>query len=375
MISRYIADRHYEKRYEVILPNVFGVMLLVTVASGLIGLIITSLLMESSYIYKILLVIGFVILCNIWIIVLLLSALKEWKSIVLAFFVGYTVTVVSSYLLSVYQEEGLLAGFILGHAILMLYLLKLITDNYSANKLLAFDFLNSKQVYFILALTGLIYNIGIWSDKFLFWFNPDTSKSAVGFLRYSPIYDLPIFLAYLSIIPGMAVFLVRIETDFVEKYKEFYNTINDSGTLEEIKRLKSNMIYTIKQAIYEIFKVQGMTIIILIGTGEHLLKLMSIPEVYKPLLSICLIGVGVQVVFMSILNVLFYFDQRVVAFKLSLLFLLANVSFTAITQYLGPSYYGYGFVLSLTLSSIVGFLILSRKLDMLEYETYMIRSS
>jgi uncharacterized membrane protein len=375
MISRYVADRHYEKNYEVILPNIFGVMSLVTVTSGLVGLIITDLFLDSSYIYNLLLVIGFVILSNIWIIVLLLSALKKWRSIVVAFFVGYTVTVVAAYLLSSYQEEGLLAGFILGHSILMIYLLKLVTDYYSAKKLLAFDFMSSKHVYYILALTGLIYNVGIWADKFLFWFNPDTSEKAVGFLRYSPIYDLPIFIAYLSIIPGMAVFLVRIETDFVEIYKKFYNAINESGTLDEIKRLKSNMIYTIKQAIYEIFKVQGMTIIILIGTGEHLLKLMSIPEVYTPLLSICLIGVGVQVVFMSILNVLFYFDQRKFAFKLTALFLIANISFTTITQYLGPSFYGYGFVLSLTVSSIVGFLVLSKKLDMLEYETYMIRSS
>jgi uncharacterized membrane protein len=375
MISRYVADRYYEKKYDIILPNILGVMLLVTVTSGLIGFVITILLLDSSYIYNVLLVIGFVILNNIWIIVILLSALKKWKSIVIAFFAGYTVTVLTAYLLSVYQEEGLLAGFILGHTILMLYLLRLITNNYSAKKLFAFDFMSSKQVYYILALTGLIYNIGIWVDKFLFWFNPDTSEKAVGFLRYSPIYDLPIFLAYLSIIPGMAVFLVRIETDFVEKYKEFYSAINESGTLDEIKRLKSSMIYTIKQAIYEIFKVQGMTIIILIGTGEHLLKLMGIPEVYKPLLSICLIGVGVQIVFMSILNVLFYFDQKILAFKLAALFLIANVFFTAITQYLGPSYYGYGFVLSLTLSSIVGFLVLSKKLDMLEYETYMIGSS
>jgi uncharacterized membrane protein len=374
MISRYIADRHYENNYEVILPNILGVMLLVTVVSGLAGLISTSLLIESSYIYKILLIIGFVILSNIWILVLLLSALKEWKSIVAAFFIGYTVTVVAAYFLSVYQEEGLLAGFILGHAILLLCLLRLITNHYSANKLLAFEFLSTKHVYYILALTGLIYNTGIWADKFLFWFNPDTSEKAEGFLRYSPIYDLPIFIAYLSIIPGMAVFLLRIETDFVEKYQEFYNAINESGTLDEIKRLKSNMIYAIKQAVYEILKVQGMTIIILIGTGEHLLKLLSIQEVYIPLLSICLIGVGVQVVFMSILNIIFYFDQRALAFKLTALFLISNVTLTTITQYLGPAYYGYGFVLSLTLSSIVGFLVLSKKLDVLEYETYMLRS-
>ena len=67
-----------------------------------------------------------------------------------------------------------------------------------------------------LVAVGLLYNLGIWADKFMFWFFPPTSQPIIGALRASLIYDLPVFLSYLSIIPGMAVFLVRIETDFVE---------------------------------------------------------------------------------------------------------------------------------------------------------------
>ena len=37
------------------------------------------------------------------------------------------------------------------------------------------------------------------------------------------------FLAYLSIIPGMAVFLLRMETDFVEQYRKFYAAINEGA--------------------------------------------------------------------------------------------------------------------------------------------------
>ncbi|MFX5494607.1 exopolysaccharide Pel transporter PelG, partial [Acinetobacter baumannii] len=76
--------------------------------------------------------------------------------------------------------------------------------------------LDRRQVFVSLLLTGLCYNLGIWIDKFIFWFNPSTSDLGIGPLRASILYDLPIFLAYLSIIPGMAVFLVRIETDFAE---------------------------------------------------------------------------------------------------------------------------------------------------------------
>lgn len=65
-------------------------------------------------------------------------------------------------------------------------------------------------------LTGLFYNLGIWVDKFIFWLHPVTGSTVIGPLRASLVYDLPVFLAYLAIIPGMAVFLVRMETDFVE---------------------------------------------------------------------------------------------------------------------------------------------------------------
>ncbi|MGC8001539.1 exopolysaccharide Pel transporter PelG, partial [Salmonella enterica] len=65
---------------------------------------------------------------------------------------------------------------------------------------------------------GLLYNTAIWIDKAMFWYTPETSQAIIGPLRASVIYDLPVFLAYLSIIPGMAIFLLRMETDFVEDY-------------------------------------------------------------------------------------------------------------------------------------------------------------
>ena len=70
----------------------------------------------------------------------------------------------------------------------------------------------------------------------------------------------------------MAVFLVRIETDFAEHYELFYRAIRDGGTLDEIMRIKNDMVYAIRQGIYEIFKVKGMTVVILIGLGGHLLE-------------------------------------------------------------------------------------------------------
>ena len=39
---------------------------------------------------------------------------------------------------------------------------------------------------------------------------------------------------------------------------------------------------------------------------------------------------------------------------------------------LGPSFFGYGFAGSITITIFVGFIILSRTLEDLEYETFML---
>jgi len=215
--------------------------------------------------------------------------------------------------------------------------------------------------------------MAIWADKFIFWFNPATSEAIIGPLRASFIYDLPIFLAYLSIIPGMAVFLVRMETDFVEQYDLFYHAVREGGTLDELEYHRHNMILTVRHGLYEIFKVQSITIMLSILFAPQLLKALSISQLYLPLFYIDLIGVLLQIIFMALLNVLFYLDKRAIALWMCLLFLVSNVIFTLASQWLGPLYYGYGFSLSLLLTCSITAIIISDKFNRLTYETFMLQ--
>ena len=109
-------------------------------------------------------------------------------------------------------------------------------------QLIRFDFARADMLYPSLMAIGLLYNLGIWVDKFMFWYFPDTSDAVIGHLQASVIYDLPVFLSYLSIIPGMAVFLVRFETDFVEWYDKFYNAVRDGGSLDYIEQMRDEQV-------------------------------------------------------------------------------------------------------------------------------------
>jgi uncharacterized membrane protein len=372
-LSRFIADRLFEKKPYLVLPNLLGAMTVTSLVSGAVGTLLGITLFQEPLPYRVLLITNFVTLSNIWIVVVVLSSLKAYRQVLFAFAIGCAVVVGAALSLQRFGVPGLLSGFLLGHAVLLFVLLGLVMRRYPGQGLVSFQFLRRSQLYPSLMMTGLLYNLAIWSDKFLFWWNPATSEHVIGPLRASMMYDIPIFLSYLSIVPGMSVFLVRIETDFVECYDAFYNAVRGGDTLANLERLKDRMVYVVRQGIYEIFKVQGLTVIVLILCGRYLLAALGISQGYLYLFYIDVIAAGMQVLLLAILNVFFYLDQRRITLGLSVMFLFLNTGFTWVTQQLGPSYYGYGFALSMLLTCLTGLWLLSSQLDSLEYETFMMQ--
>ncbi|MNZ25686.1 hypothetical protein D3C78_428560 [compost metagenome] len=371
--TRFISDRLFEKQRQLVMPNLVGILLLVTIASGMLAIILLGTLFDEPFVYRLLVMANFVVLCNLWLVIIFLSGMKAYRRILGVMFVGYLLMVVSAWLLRFLQLEGLLLGLLIGHSSLLFIFLYDILREYPAERMVAFDFLDRRKVFVSLLLTGLCYNLGIWIDKFIFWFNPATSDAVIGPLRASILYDLPIFLAYLSIIPGMAVFLVRIETDFAEWYERVFAAIRGGETLQHIGMLKEQMILSIRQALLEICKVQGLTVVLLVLLAADLLEWLGISRHYLPLFYIDVIGVSIQVVFMALLNVFFYLDKRTIVLQLCVLFVLLNGGLTLFSQTLGPSWFGYGFTLSLLVCVLLGLYRLNVALDDLEYETFMLK--
>jgi len=372
--TRYIADRLFENNDHLVISNYHGVSFLVTGLSGIVAFPLLVFLFPGQTIaYRLLMLGSFVVLGNIWMSTIFLSGLKEYKAIVLLYALGYSLTVSASLALRPYGLEGLLFGFFIGQFIMLCSMMVLIQRQYISEEFISWDFLKKDRLYRSLILLGFMYNLAIWIDKFLFWFFPYTSQSIIGPIRSSPIYDLPIFLAYLSILPGMASFLVRMETDFVERYQEFYDAIREGAPLEAIEQAKTGMIRTIRQGLLEIIKIQSVMGLLIWAIGPILLQWLGISELYESLLNVFMVAAGLQVLFLGIMNVLFYLDKRMIAMGLSALFLASNFFFSAASLYFGLPYYGYGFALSLLLVALVGLYVLDRKLHVLEYETFMLQ--
>jgi uncharacterized membrane protein len=171
----------------------------------------------------------------------------------------------------------------------------------------------------------------------------------------------------------MAIFLVRIETDFVEYYVKFYNAVREGATLDYIERMRNHMVYHVRRGLFDIAKIQGIAVLSTFAAGGVVLQALGISTLYLPLLYVDVVGAALQVVLLGILNILFYLDQRRAVVLLTAMLPLCNAVFTGITLHLGAAWFGYGFALAMLVTVLTGIWILSRKLEVLEYETFMLQ--
>ena len=201
MFARFIADCIYRGGEGRVLPNLFGALTVTGGGAALLGIPLLFVL-GGPPLVRLLTVVALIVLSASWIAVVLLSSLRDYRGVVLGFLLGYSLSVGGALLLRPLGLVGLLAGFLFGQVALLIAMVGLITRRFPSKALVSFEFLDRRRAYFTLAATGFLYNLGIWIDKLLFWFTPSTSEPVLGPLRASIIYDIPIFLAYLSIVPG-----------------------------------------------------------------------------------------------------------------------------------------------------------------------------
>ena len=106
--TRFVSDRLFEKRLDMILPNLLGVLFIITVGCGMLGAVVLALLFDQSFTYRTLVLANFVVLCDLWIVIIFLSGMKQYNRILIIMFCGYALMVLSALLLRHWQLDGLL---------------------------------------------------------------------------------------------------------------------------------------------------------------------------------------------------------------------------------------------------------------------------
>ena len=371
--TRYIADLIFSKREDEVLPSYYGVLLMTWLLGFLFIFPLTLLLFPDQSTFFIINVIStFLALSGVWVSNILAASLKYYHSVLVAYGVSYGLIIVLSMFFGK-NLEILITIFFAGNALLLVILMTLITKSYRASRLISFAFFDRNRFYWSLGFAGLFYNLGVWVDKFIFWYHPLTGYNVIGGLNASVVYDMPIFIAYLSILPGMSVFFFRLEADFAEKYELFYDAVRSGGTLEVIQRYRDDMIDIIRHSIREILLLQGIINALLFLSAPLLFDYLHIPQLYLSLFYILTVGAQLQLGFMSVMALLYYLDRRALSMKLSISFFTLNGILTFISIYMGPVMFGYGYAVSLLVVFTISLLVIRREMKELTYETFMLR--
>ncbi|MEY2335504.1 exopolysaccharide Pel transporter PelG [Acidithiobacillus ferrianus] len=372
IFTRFMADILFARHQTLIIGVLMTMLTLTTLVATLFASIVGILFFKNVHeSYLILMETGFVELCNIWILTIMASSIKNYKGLLISYFIAYASVIGTGILLRHYGLDGYLLAFDIGQSLLLLSLGALVILQYPGPADLSPTLFRHRKLFWSLVPIGFVFNLGIWADKIMFWFYPDTSGPIIGPLRASPVYDVPIFLSYLLIVPGLAVFLMRLETDFVEAYDNFYGAIRDGAVYAEITLAKQAMIEAARRGFLDIAKVQGVVVLLGIAFSAQILTTLGYSQDYVRIFEFDIIGTSLQLLLMSILNVYFYLDRRGRIFFLVSAFLIGNVILTGLTLWIGPFLYGAGFMFSLLITDMIGLGLLDRDFAEIEYETFM----
>lgn len=371
---RFVADLIFLRKFALITPNFLGVLLVQSIGSLIFVLsIVAYFFSDYSIIIKTLCIANFLILSMVWISTVLLTGFKSYHRIIWAFVLGYTTMIIIHFIFEQKQNDVtfLLFEFLLAQIVLFSFLLHAIIDFYPTNQLISFDFLKKENFYYTLVFSNLFYTLGFWVDKFLFWSNHHTGYSTFPPLSSSPIYDLPMFVALLTMIPGIAVFMLEMESKFAVIYPKVMESIFKRKPLVEINAMCNDLVLSGREAIFSLISTQVVVVIIVFLSAAYLFSIFAILPIYFNLLFILTISASLNVLLWALLSLLYYMTCYRQALYVGLVFVISNFAFTLGSFYAGPQYYGYGFALSLLLSSVLALIFLNDNFKNFLYTTFM----
>jgi uncharacterized membrane protein len=315
---------------------------------------------------------NFYIVAGIWLVSVFLTALKDYNGITLTFGAGMATGLAASALLAPLMGiTGMLLGFTCGLALILFMLIARVLSEYPYACTRPFAFGSYFRKYWELAASGLVYNLGIWIDKWIMWTAPEAVKLQSGLISY-PDYDSAMFLAYITIVPSMAAFILAIETDFFEEYLRFYRDIQKHATFATIEANHKKIVESILRGARNFLILQASVCLSVILMAPQIFDMLNINFEQLGMFRIGTLGALFHVMFLGASIIISYFDKRMAMLKLQALFLVTNGVLTWVFLQFGFPFYGYGYFLSATTAFLASFIVIARFVGDLPYHTFIV---
>ncbi len=296
-VTRFVADQLYEERAERVLPSFAGACA-VQLALGCGGYGAFLLASGATFCQGLLCLWLFAELVVCWTAMSYLTALKEYRGILIAFAAAVGAAFGAGWVLVFWLGVPVVEGF--------------------------------------LAATALGYGVMLGP----------LGVQVKGLFYGAPYYDVPALLAFLSILTTTVNFVVSVEVQFYPRYRTYYSLFNDGGVVGDIKAAEEEMLAVLNRELYYTALKQLFTTAAVISLET--LVLGYLPLGFNDLMHGCLrtlcAGYGLYAVGNTVLLILLYFTDYKGALGAAAAFAVLAGGGTALSLRFDPAFYGFGFL-------------------------------
>lgn len=346
VMSRYIADKIYEEKYDDILPSFYmGIFLNVVIGSILaIPFIIRLIFIGDvdpmfalvSYSFFMALIISFYSM-------IYLSATKDYKMIALFYIIGMASAFILALIFNYFNFsviKSILYGITIGFAIISIlefsYMKKyFIINSGNYGDSLSY-FIKHKDIW----ISNLLYILGLYIHNFVFWTHPSHTIIARSYVTMQN-YEMASTLAMFTNMSTIIIFTVMAETKFHTKYQK-YNEAVIGKTWQEIEMTKKGMFKLLVQQLRYILSIQ-----FIITATIFLIAMLVFPRIGfggSILIMYPILVAAFLTIFLMYCNIvfMFYFNDNKSARYTSIIFCLSVFVGSLISLNFTEKFYGLG---------------------------------
>lgn len=357
VLARYIADMLYVNAHHRILPSMYGSMSLI-LGIGSVAWLVFLYFSKLEFIYSIY---SFFLFCEgsvVWIQINYITAVKEYKGILIGFVFGITTGLLVGLCLMLLGYDvvaSLLFGACLAYGILVIDFTIVLHKFFPLGSGSPLKFLEWLDEYPQLLFVGFFSTLALFTHIMLMWMSP-LGKQVDGLFYHAPTHDIPAFLAFLTSLTTTVNFVTSVEVNFYPTYRRYFSLLNGDGSLNSVEKAYEEMMTVLKQELFYLaIRQVTVTIFAVVMIGELLVYFgLGFTSNMIGIFRVLCVGYGLYAIGNSFMLFLLYFASNTDALWAAAALLVFNILGTLFTLTLPDVYYGFGFVIASLAFYLVG---------------------
>jgi uncharacterized membrane protein len=372
MLSRYLSDMIYSEKIEKILPSAFSSVAIGLIIGAISG-VAFYLIADLPILFELLAYVLYQELIALFILMVYISAVKDYKRISFAFVIGMVCGLLTALItIYVFQWEIILS------LLLSLVITFFVTLVLIANHILVF-FKRADNSYFEfltyikkrpqLILINVFYMVSIFIHHVIIWGSPIGIVVADTY-HLAPSYDVPAYYAMLTTLPAIIMFVVRTETSFYGHYRQYIHALAGGGTLEDLQDAAENVTSSMYSELAFVLEVQFMISALCIVAGKFLLPYVGFTQSSYAYFAYLCLGYFLITATYIIASFMLYFDEKQATLRVMTIFLVTHILCVWVLREATNDLYGLGTFLAGFISMVVAMYEVKRMSKSLDYRLY-----